>query len=60
MDKGQWVADFPKRPVHGYRISQLFSPKTDPGEILTEYRTTRFLDRFYNLKIRAAFPGNPG
>lgn len=49
--KGEWVADFPGRPIRGYRISQLFSPKIDPGEILEEYRTTRFLDRFYNLKI---------
>ena len=35
----------------GFRISQLFSSKVDPGEILNEYRTTRFPDRFYNLKI---------
>ena len=48
---GEWVADFPRRKIHGYRISQLFSSKVDPGEILEEYRTTRFLDRFYNLKI---------
>ncbi|MBU1702773.1 MAG: phage terminase large subunit family protein, partial [Candidatus Eisenbacteria bacterium] len=48
---GEWVADFPDRPIHGYRISQLFSTKVDPAEILEEYRTTRFLDRFYNLKI---------
>ena len=48
---GEWVADFPGRDVHGYRISQLFSSKVDPGEILREYRTTRFADRFYNLKI---------
>jgi len=48
---GEWVADFPGRSLHGYRISQLFSSKVDPGEILTEYRTTRFPDRFYNLKI---------
>jgi len=51
LDRGEWVADFPERPVHGYRISQLFSSKVDPGEILREYRTTRFPDRFYNLKI---------
>ena len=37
---GEWVADFPDRPIHGYRISQLFSAKVDPGEILREYRTT--------------------
>ena len=51
LAKGEWVADFPDRPVHGYRISQLFSSKIDPGEILEEYRITRFPDRFYNLKI---------
>jgi hypothetical protein len=48
---GEWVADFPERLIHGYRISQLFSAKVDPGEILREYRTTRFPERFYNLKI---------
>jgi hypothetical protein len=51
IDQGEWVPDFPDRPIHGYRISQLFSSKVDPGEILKEYRTTRFPDRFYNLKI---------
>ncbi len=51
LDSGEWVADFPDRPIHGYRISQLFSSKVDPGEILKEYRTTRYPDRFYNLKI---------
>lgn len=51
LAKGEWVADFPDREIHGYRVSQLFSIKVDPGEILEEYRTTRFPDRFYNLKI---------
>ena len=51
VDQGGWVADYPDRSIHGYRISQLFSCKVDPGEILKEYRTTRFPDRFYNLKI---------
>jgi len=51
LAQGEWVADFPGRSVHGYRISQLFSEKVDPGEILEEYRTTRFPDRFFNLKI---------
>jgi hypothetical protein len=45
------VADFPDRPIRGYRISQPFSSKVDPGEILKEYRETRFPDRFYNMKI---------
>lgn len=48
---GEWVASFPDRPIHGYRISQLFSTKIDPAEILDEYERTRFPDRFYNLKI---------
>ena len=51
LDAGEWVADWPDRPIHGYRISQLFSAVVDPGEIMQEYRTTRFPDRFYNLKI---------
>lgn len=50
-EAGEWVADFPDRQIHGYRISQLFSSKVDPAEILEEYRTTRYPDRFYNLKI---------
>jgi hypothetical protein len=45
------VADLPDRSVHGYRISQLLSSRVDPGEIPHEYRTTRFPERFYSLKI---------
>ena len=51
MGAGEWVAAFPSRSIHGYRISQLISSKVDPGEILEEYRTTRYPDRFFNLKI---------
>jgi hypothetical protein len=51
LHAGEWVADWPSREIHGYRISQLFSSTVDPGEILQEYRATRFPDRFYNLKI---------
>ena len=35
---GQWVADHPDRSIHGYRISQLFSARVDPGEILRAYQ----------------------
>lgn len=52
---GEWVAEYPDRPVHGYRISQLFSSTVDPGEILLEYQTTRFPERFFNLKIGIAW-----
>jgi len=48
---GEWVADYPTRPIHGYRISQLFSSKIDPAEILREYRKTYNPERFYTLKI---------
>ena len=49
---GVWkIADYPDRPIHGYRISQLFSSKVDPGEILREYRRTYNPERFYTLKI---------
>ena len=50
-EQGEWIANFPDRLIHGYRISQLFSSKIDPTEILDEYERTHFPDRFYNLKI---------
>lgn len=55
VEVGEWVAEYPDRLIHGYRISQLFSSKVDPMEILQEYRTTRFPERFYNLKIGLAW-----
>ncbi len=51
LTAGEWVADFPGRPIHGYRISQLISARVDPGEILADYKLTRYRDRFFNLKI---------
>ena len=48
---GEWVADFPNRPIHGYRISHLISARVDAGDILNEYKITRYPDSFYNLKI---------
>lgn len=38
-----------------YRISQLISSKVDPGDILQEYKTTRFPGNFYNMKIGTAY-----
>lgn len=55
VSAGEWVADFPQRPTHGYLISQLISSKVDPGQILHDYRTTRYPTRFYNLKIGVAW-----
>ncbi len=52
---GEWVADLPGRAVHGYLISQLHSAKVDPGEILREYRASRFPERFFNLKLGFAW-----
>ena len=48
---GEWIADYPTRPIHGYRISQLFSSKINPAEILREYRRTCNPERFFTLKI---------
>ncbi len=55
MAAGEWVPLLPSRSTHGYRISQLISSKVDPGEILEEYRSTRYPERFYNLKIGIAW-----
>jgi uncharacterized C2H2 Zn-finger protein len=55
ITQGEWVADYPDRTIHGYRISQLISSKVDPGEILREYQRTRHAERFYNLKIGLAW-----
>jgi len=54
-ENGEWVAEYPDHPTHGYLISQLFSTRVDPGEILREYRKTRFPERFYNLKVGIAW-----
>jgi Phage terminase large subunit gpA, ATPase domain len=51
LSLGEWVADYPSRTIHGYRISQLFSSKVDPGEILHDYQKTYHPERFYTLKI---------
>jgi hypothetical protein len=51
LSVGEWVPEYPTRLIHGYRISQLFSSKIDPGEILREYRKTYNPERFYTLKI---------
>jgi hypothetical protein len=53
---GQWVA---KRPSitekRGRHYSQLFSHFVDPGDILHQFRTTKNLTDFYNLKIGVAY-----
>lgn len=53
---GEWV---PKRPAitdkRGYHYSQLFSHFVDPASILHQFRTTKNLTDFYNLKIGIAY-----
>jgi len=51
VETGEWVPMEPDNQAHGYLISQLFSSRMDPGEILREYRKARYPERFYNLKI---------
>jgi len=55
ISQGEWVAEYPDRPVHGYRISQLISSKIAPGEIMREYQKCKNPERFYNLKIGVAW-----
>jgi hypothetical protein len=57
--QGEWVAEYPDKPVHGYRISQLISSKIDPGEILKEYEKAKHPERFFNLKIGIAVIETP-
>ena len=49
--QGEWVADYAGRAIHGYRLSQLFSSKINPAEILREYQRTCNPERFFTLKI---------
>ncbi len=53
---GEWVA---KRPIitekRGYHYSQLFSHYVKPRDILHQYRTTKNLQDFFNLKIGIAY-----
>jgi hypothetical protein len=55
IESGEWVPQYPDRNTHGYLISQLFSSRMDPADIVREYRKTRFPERFYNLKIGIAW-----
>jgi hypothetical protein len=53
---GEWVAK--KSGVtdkRGYQYSQLFSQFVSPGEILQQFRTTRNMADFFNLKIGVAY-----
>ena len=51
LSRGEWVADFPGRAIHGYLISQLNSARVNAGDILIDYKITRYPDTFFNLKI---------
>jgi len=52
---GEWVAKSPRiTEKRGYHYSQLFSHFIRPADIIHQFRTTRNLADFYNLKI-----GNP-
>ena len=55
VEVGEWVPACPDNLPHGYLISQLFSSRMDPGEILREYEKTRYPERFYQLKIGIAW-----
>lgn len=48
VTQGQWVKKNPNSRNRGYQISQLYSPFVTPDEIMKEYRTTDFMQHFYN------------
>lgn len=53
---GEWVAKKPGvTDRRGYQFSQLYSAYVDPGDILRQFRTTRNLTDFYNLKLGIAY-----
>jgi len=49
--QGEWVPKYPDRTLRGYHFSQLISPTVDLQELLRDYRTTRYLDVFYNSRL---------
>jgi hypothetical protein len=36
--RSEWVARFPGRPIHGYRLSQLYGPHTSAAELATAWQ----------------------
>jgi len=53
---GEWVAKKPGvTDKRGYHYSQLFSHYVEPADILHQFRTTKNLADFYNLKIGNAY-----
>ncbi len=53
---GEWVAKKPRvTDKRGYQFSQLLSHFVNPAEILHQYRTTKNLQDFWNLKIGIAY-----
>lgn len=54
-ETGKWVPDFPDKSnyMHGYRASQLMSPRNDPAEILEDYTNPPFgnLADVYRLRL---------
>ncbi len=49
FEKNSWVAKYPNiKDKHSYQISQLFSAKVEPKDILQEYLHTRNIGGFYN------------
>lgn len=53
---GKWIAKRPEiEDVRGYHYSQLISQFVDMKELLQDFRTTKNLQDFYNLRIGVAW-----
>lgn len=57
LQEGEWVAEHPDRPVHGYHINKLFCGRTDIRELINNsFKTRSFeLQEFFNSDLGEAY-----
>lgn len=57
LQRGEWVAEFPSRSVHGYHISKLFCARTAISELVDNSLKTRAFEvqEFYNSDLGEAY-----
>jgi len=52
---GIWIAKFPKRPIHGYHISQLACPWISADRLLKKEEKAKSKKHFYNYSLGLAY-----
>lgn len=57
LQKGEWIAEFPSRPVHGYHISKIFCARTSVRELIENSLKTRAFEvqEFHNSDLGEAY-----